>query len=148
MSLSTISVPIATKTFLSLAAALRDKNSGQDPVDAINDAVESLIETLRRNAVVPMLGEQRLLKPEGREGYWWKQLFVPSGTKARMTYRYQSFEAEVSPGGISYEGKLYSPSEWVNQITKTNRNAWNDIEFQFAGSESWLLANDLRRQSR
>jgi hypothetical protein len=146
MSLSIISVPIATKTFLALAAALKDRNSGQDPIDAINDAVESLIETIRRAPLaLPTVG-QISPKPAIRDGYWWKQLFVPSGTKARMSYRYQSFEAEVSSRGISYDEKFFSPSEWVNYITKTNRNAWRDIEFQFAGSEAWALADNLRRQ--
>jgi hypothetical protein len=146
MSLSIISVPIATKTFLALAAALKDRNSGQDPVDAINDAVENLIESIRSAPSAFPNAEQISPKQEVRDGYWWKQLFVPSGTRARMAYRYHSFEADVSSRGISYEGKFFSPSEWVNYITKTNRNAWRDIEFQFAGSEAWALADNLRRR--
>lgn len=62
-----------------------------------------------------------------------------------MIYKGRTHSAEVSSNGIEYEGQAYSPSGFTPRITDTARNAWRDIEVQFPGKSSWILAYRLRK---
>jgi hypothetical protein len=82
-----------------------------------------------------------------QRGYHWKQIFLPSGTKARFIYKGRTYLADVKADGFHYDSQVWSPSAFVNTITKTSRNAWNDIEVRFPDTDTWLLAADLREKS-
>lgn len=172
MSFSQIAIPIPTKLFLSVSARLREQGSDRDPVDAIHHAIELwlmsgsprtesaqlTVTPLKAADMAPSANERvtdnafrddagQPPETEERDGYWWKLVFLPSGTKVRMTYRGRMAQAEIAPGGIVYRGQTITPSEFTHRVTNTNRNAWRDIEVLFPGSQSWLSADDLRKSA-
>lgn len=81
-------------------------------------------------------------------GYLWKNkdadLFLPDGTQLRMPYKQKDYFAKVVGDQIMYEGKAFSPSNLVNEITGTSRNAWRDLWIKFPGDSDWKLADELR----
>jgi hypothetical protein len=149
MSLSQIAIPIPTKLFLAVLTRLRETGSDRDPVDAIHHAIEAWL-----SASAPKHDRSRASEDvrhqdvDERDGYWWKLVFLPSGTKVRMTYRGRMAQAEVSSSGINYQGQPLTPSEFTHRVTNTNRNAWRDIELLFPDSESWVSADDLRKDAQ
>jgi hypothetical protein len=150
MSRSEVAVPVATKLFLELAEFLQSKGSDRDPVDAVSSAIEYWMRSFGQGGDTEPLQQQTALDssiPVTTEGYWWKKVFIPDGSKARMSYKGKVYFAEISPSGFLFEGKVRSPSEFTWSITKTARNAWRDIEFKFPSSEKWILADQLRRQA-
>jgi len=166
MSLSQIAVPIPTKLFLLVAKRLKEQGSDRDPVDAIHHVIEQWLSSgsattdpVRVSDVTshvierPALDSSRRSEPDQfvetaeRDGYWWKLVFLPSGTKVRMTYRGRMAVAEISAGGIVYQGQTITPSEFTHRVTSTNRNAWRDIEVQFPDTHSWVSADDLRKSA-
>jgi hypothetical protein len=79
----------------------------------------------------------------------WKELTLPSGTKARMQYGGRHHFAVVREGKLEDESGRYSPSEWARNVAAgTSRNAWRDIEVKEPGSTIWLPAQFLRDKER
>lgn len=151
MGRSEISVPIPTKLFLEVLDFLHSRNSDRDPVDAIHSAIELWIKGTAEEQVIATEIPRDVIEPptvKKLEGYWWKGIYIPSGSKARMTYKGRTFIGDVTPNGLSLEGKFYSPSEFTWAITNTARNAWRDIEIQFPESPRWVLADDLRKRNQ
>jgi hypothetical protein len=97
--------------------------------------------------------EERLQKYGPRnEGFQWKNLFLPNGTRLRMTYKGTVHEAEVRhrqivhDGETEYEGSPLSPSLLVRKIAgDTNRNAWRDLYILRPGERDWVLADVARK---
>lgn len=89
--------------------------------------------------------ERRFGKRE--QGYQWQMLFLPNGTRLRMTYQGQDHHITVSHQQIRDENRRYSPSEWASAVANnTNRNAWRDIWVCFPGDAEWQLAASLRSE--
>lgn len=83
------------------------------------------------------------------KGYQWQIVFLPNGTRLRMTYKGRDNFAEVRHQRISADGGTMSPSEWASQVAgNTSRNAWRDIWLQFPGKNDWQLADVVRRAER
>ncbi len=82
-------------------------------------------------------------------GYQWQKVFLPNGTKVRMTYRGDASYGEIRHSELFLEDESMSPSEFASRVANnTSRNAWRDIYVKFPGDGSWKIADDLRRQSR
>jgi hypothetical protein len=146
MSISSISIPISTKQFLDVIAHLKLLNSDRDPVEAIHAAIQFWIESSSVNKDFPDGTDSA---PQSTsDGYWWKSVFLPKGTKIRMSYKGKVFLADVSDDGIVFQGTTMSPSGFVFHATGTTRNAWRDIEVQFANSQRWISADSLRLDFR
>lgn len=145
MALSEVSIPVPTKQFLELADFLKRQGSDRDPVEAVHDAIQYWMENASwmQDDLLPEVPKSA--PPDISDGYWWKSLFLPAGTKVRMIYKGRTYLAEVSSSGIQYEGRSYSPSGFTHHITDTARNAWRDIELLFPGKSSWILAYRLRK---
>ena len=80
-------------------------------------------------------------------GYQWNALFLPNGTKIRMTYKGKDSYAEIRHERLHWREETLSPSQFAARIADgTNRNAWRDLYIQFPGDGSWKLADSLRRQ--
>jgi hypothetical protein len=142
VSISTISIPITTKQFLELVAHLNAQNSDRDPVEAIHAAIDAWM-----NITKPRPESEAPINTQfqtSTEGYWWKSVFLPKGSKIKMPYKGKVFLADVSGEGVVYQGATMSPSNFVYQATGTNRNAWHDIEVQFPGTQKWVPADSLR----
>lgn len=88
------------------------------------------------------------------KGYQWKSLFLPNGTKIRMTYGGADHDAEIRHEQIVYEentedpdGKRYSPSSLARTIANgTARNAWRDLYIQRPFDRDWIQADDARKK--
>jgi len=78
------------------------------------------------------------------EGYYWKKVFLPNGTKIKMTYKGKIYYAEVKYKKILHEGREHSPSQLVNYITNSSRNAWRDLYLMFPGRDEWEWAYSVR----
>ena len=85
-------------------------------------------------------------------GYQWQTVFLPNGTKVRMSYRGQESYAEIRHGRLCHDEESMSPSQFARRVAKgasgkgTSRNAWRDLYIKFSGEGSWKLADSLRRQ--
>lgn len=147
MAHSEISVPIPTRLFLELCEFLRSRGSDRDPVDAVSLALDYWMQNAPWKAedLLPDVTPKAGVMPT-HEGYWWKTVFIPAGSKARMIYKGKSFFAQVTSEGFLFEGAAYSPSEFIHHVTQTSRNAWRDIELQFPDKATWVLADDLRKR--
>lgn len=78
-------------------------------------------------------------------GYQWKNLFLPSGTILRFTHKCRNYHATVKGDSIVHEGKVVSPSQFVNTIgTAAGRNAWKRVWLLFPGEANWKLAAKCR----
>ena len=139
MNKSTVNIPIPTESFLGLVDFLREQGSTRDPVKAVDVAIYYWIQ----NAY----SKPEDLMPEiftEERGYFWKNIFLPHGTRIRMKYKGRYYYAQVKHDEILYEDRSISPSEFANTVTNSSRNAWRDLEIRRPGDDEWHLANDLR----
>jgi len=77
-------------------------------------------------------------------GYQWKGLFLPSGTVLRASFKGRSQQAAVQGDAIIFDGRAVSPSEFVNALGGTNRNAWRAVWLLFPDEKIWRLAATCR----
>ncbi|MBO0333495.1 hypothetical protein J0X12_07715 [Sneathiella sp. CAU 1612] len=78
-------------------------------------------------------------------GFQWQKVFLPNGTRIRMTYRGTHYYAEVHHEKLLFNGDSVTPSEFARKVANnTSRNAWRDIYINFPGEGGWKFANDLR----
>ena len=138
-----VCVPIPFHVYLEVANYLREAQSSTTPseffcmaVDYLQDNIESKPEDLGH----------LLEKPT--HGYMWKQLFLPAGTLARMKYKGEWYQAEVIGNDFLYDGELLSPSQFANQVTNSNRNAWRDLFIKRPGDSGWTLADNMRQSEQ
>lgn len=154
MSLSQVAIPVPTKLFLAVIDRLKEQSSDRDPVDAIHYAIEVWLQTGAPRGVLPRLEDLKNEKFDIEQpntltdGYWWKSVFLPKGTKVRMSYRGRLTQTEVTSEGIAYQGQSLSPSEFTHRVTNTNRNAWRDIELLFPDSQHWISADTVRQNAK
>jgi hypothetical protein len=133
---SNICVSIPTELFLDLCTFLKTRNDSRDPVLCIADAIDYWLQNAEEKP--ELLSVQPLL------GYQWKNLFMPSGTELRMSYRGSYKYAKVDGDQIIYQGVSVTPSTLANTIAGSSRNAWRDLWIRLPGEPEWRLANDFR----
>lgn len=133
---SNICVSIPTELFLDLCNFLKNRNDSRDPVLCIADAIDYWLQNAEEKP--ELLSVQPLL------GYQWKNLFMPSGTELRMSYRGSYKYAKVDGDQIIYQGVSVTPSTLANTIAGSSRNAWRDLWIRLPGEPEWRLANDFR----
>lgn len=76
-------------------------------------------------------------------------VYLPNGTKLRMTLHGQKHLAEVRDGAIHVNnGREYTLSGAAMRITKYNVNGWRVWYAQLPGSEEWKSLLALRRAQR
>lgn len=136
---SVVSVPIPTCQFLELTDFLRNKKDQRDPVLVISDAIDYWL--LNADFKPELLVEEK-----SGNGYQWKKLFLPHGTKLRMQYKEVYFYAKIEGDEVIYEGKPVSPATMVNAISGTSRSAWRDLWFKRPEDKEWLPAKDWSKQ--
>lgn len=78
------------------------------------------------------------------EGYQWKQLFLPNGTKIFMTFKQKKHQAIVKHGAFIFDGITGSPSEFANKVAGHRRNAWRDLYIKRPKDVELVLADRLR----
>lgn len=78
-------------------------------------------------------------------GYQWKSLFLPEGTLLRVQHGDQYAVAAVSGDHIVYQGRRYSPRQFVMHVTGHVRNAWQALWIRSPDDARWHLADTRRR---
>jgi hypothetical protein len=78
-------------------------------------------------------------------GYQWKSLFLPEGCLLRIAHRGQYAVAIVRGDDIIFQGRPYSPRQFVMHVTGQVRNAWLALWIRSPGDARWHLADTRRR---
>ena len=78
------------------------------------------------------------------KGYQWKKLFLPEGTKLRTVREGLHHIAQVVDSKVIFEGRPCSPSQFVNEVHGTCRNAWKTVWLLRPDESEWTLANEYR----
>lgn len=78
--------------------------------------------------------------PSMLDGYQWKELFLPAGTRLRTTYKGQRHYAEVVGDRIVSAGLDVTPSSFANAPSTTPRSAWRTIWLLFPDERTWRPA--------
>ncbi len=78
-------------------------------------------------------------------GYQWKSLFLPEGTLLRVQYGDQYAVAAISGDHLVYQGRRYSPRQFVMHVTGQVRNAWQALWIRSPDDARWHLADTRRR---
>jgi len=80
-----ISVPMRSSLFIELVDFLRNNSSETDPVEAIEIAVTYWLENAAwKPELIHGLSVPTQKIPPQRQGYYWKDLFLPHGSIIRM----------------------------------------------------------------
>lgn len=132
-------VQLPPQTYLALAAYLDESGSGADAGEVAATAIDQWLTQARIRAESARSGAAR--------GYQWKSLFLPAGTRLRMSFAGKSYYAHVDGDEIIFGGESLSPAQIANRIAGGTRNAWRDLWIQFPGERSWKPAGLRRRQA-
>ncbi|MHA4867963.1 hypothetical protein ACXZ1M_09690 [Duganella sp. PWIR1] len=123
-------VEVHPRVYTELCDALWKQRDLRAPGDIATIAIK---EWLARNTGRPV-----------ERGYQWKQLFLPHGTRLRITHARVCHYAQVEGDLLIAEGKIVTPRSWANQVCGGVRNAWRDIWIKRHYTELWMRASDWR----
>lgn len=139
---STVAIPVPTRQFLELAEFLKQEGDLRDPVEVVSQAIDYFIDKASWK-------QDDLLVTAQDRGYQWKNLFLPSGTQLRLSYKGTYHYAVVEGDQLIHNGLATSPSVLANSVTGSNRNAWKTLWIKRPDDKDWALADGLRQsQSR
>jgi len=82
--------------------------------------------------------------PLDLKGFYWKTVFLPDGTKLRISSSRGKHYADVVCGELIYEGEVVSPNQFVTASLRNVGNAWKVIYVQLPGDTDWTPALRLR----
>ncbi|WP_051294048.1 hypothetical protein [Pseudoduganella violaceinigra] len=131
-----IGISIPFQVFLDLSAYLDGRRSTEEFAEVAGRAISEWIAL--QHATPTHDGGSSF------GGYQWKTLFLPSGTRLRLTIRKATHHASVEGDCIVYEGAAVTPAQLVNQVAGGTRNAWKHIWLQLPGDTRWQRAESLR----
>jgi hypothetical protein len=135
-------VPLASSHGMRrLAAFLRETGSTLSPAEAANEAIDEWI--ARRRGHLPDID----LDHESTQGYRWKELFLPAGTKLRMHRDGSAFDAQVQGNELMYQGRPVSPHQMAVSVAGKGYNAWRTIWVLLPGLTRWQPAWRLRHNA-
>lgn len=141
MTHSSVSIPIPTSLFLDVAEKLRSQGRDPDPVGHVMSLIEGWL--LQHHSEAPLVTTSNPSVSQN-DGYWWKSVYIPNGSLARMTYKGRNYQAVVTQRGFEFEGRALTASEFTFAVTNTARNAWRDIELKFPDATTWVPADSYR----
>lgn len=85
-----------------------------------------------------------LVRQRGPQGYLWKTVLLPDGSRLRISSRERAFYATVVGDELVFEGQSMSPNQFATASLGTVRNAWQAIYVQLPGERDWKRATRLR----
>jgi hypothetical protein len=136
---------LAADTYSALVSYLQECGSDAEPEEAAAVAIEEWIAHERRRALGSVGARAN---PDPGRGYQWKDLFLPSGSRLRMSCQSTYYYAEVRGDDIMFEGRSVSPAQMANTVGGNTRNAWRDISILLPGETRWKRASLRRRQAQ
>ncbi len=130
---SNVCIAISSKTLRALLEYQEEQECAFDPA------------SLAELAICDWLERQReLAKPKGQRGYFWKKLFLPDGTRLRVSNHRMTRYAAIVGDNLVYESMTTSPNRFVQSTLGPARNAWNVVYVQMPGEHEWKMAFRLR----
>jgi len=83
-------------------------------------------------------------RPVNPMGYFWKSVFLPDGTRLRISSSFGKHYADVVCGELIYDSQPVSPNQFVTASLGNVGNAWKVIFVQLPGDSDWTPAIRLR----
>ncbi|WP_028102699.1 hypothetical protein [Pseudoduganella violaceinigra] len=127
-------IAISESTLRALLA-YREEQGGQ--LDAAGIADLAIRDWLQRQA--------DLAKPSGQHGYLWKKVFLPDGTRLRISSHSATRYAAIVGDDLVHHGMLMSPNQFAQMTLGSTRSAWQAIQIQMPGTREWTPATRLRQ---
>lgn len=133
-------IDVSFNTWKWLTALLRDENDSYDAVVARLLKSEEANETPASTSPPPH-------QTRGKNGAYFKDIFLPDGTELRATYKGKTYFAKISGSewtdGTTGERRS-SPSQAAYFITNTHVNGWLFWLVKRPGEDGWNSLNALR----
>ncbi|HEY0587471.1 MAG TPA: hypothetical protein VGD52_15145 [Pseudoduganella sp.] len=130
-----LSIAISAHTLRALLEFQSDFDKEADPADLADLAIRDWLHQQRE-----------LAKPAGQRGYFWKKLFLPDGTRLRVSNHMITRYAAVVGDDLVFETLLTSPNRFAQMTLGSARNAWEVVYIQMPGQREWKLALRLRQE--
>lgn len=131
-----INIPVPFQTFNDLSDFCDGRRGTEEFVDIAGRAISEWIAMQKKAATEDCESLQG--------GYQWKSIFLPSGTKIRVTMRGKVYRATVEGDHIRHNGEEVSPAQLVNRLAGCTRNAWKHLWLLLPGESRWQLAETMR----
>jgi hypothetical protein len=140
---SHVHISVPTSRYLELIEAMESAGEIRRPEQVIDLAIHRWILS-SADELSPLV--TKATDEAEVQGYFWKRVFLPSGTRLRMRYRGEYHHAVVEGDRFIWRAKESSPAQFANGVTRTMRNAWRDLELLRPGDQTWVPAADIRKQ--
>jgi len=128
-----VCIAISSKTLRALLDYQEEQETEFDPA------------SLAEFAICDWLAQQReRAKPQGQRGYFWKKLFLPDGTRLRISNHRMTRYAAIVGDDLVHDCMTMSPNRFVQSTLGSARNAWNVVYVQMPGTREWKMAFRLR----
>ncbi len=134
----TASPPLPSQAMRRLAEFLQETGSRLAPNDVAIEAIDDWIARKR--------GQLPDVLIASANGYRWKSLFLPEGTRLRMDWAGASHDAVVKGSELVYEGKALSPHQMTLAVAGKGYNAWRALWVLLPGAKRWKPARRLREE--
>jgi len=128
-----VSVEVDLQTLRALLDYQAERESNRSLADLVKIAI---LEWLQRQCV-----SNRPVEPKG---YFWKTVFLPDGTRLRISGSFGTHYADVVCGELIYDSQPVSPNQFVTASLGNVGNAWKVICVQLPGDSDWTPAIRLR----
>lgn len=136
----TFPVPVSFDSYDALASYMEEVRCTLDISSVISMAINDWIAASRKRSAEPPARKV--------EGYLWKELFLPAGTRLRTKAMGQVTWALVQGSAVMCEGRRVSPNEFANGLGCARRSAWKSIWIKLPYEEQWVLASELRKRPK
>jgi len=128
-----VCIAISSKTLRAMLDYQEEQECEFDPASLAEFAIHDWIERQRE-----------LARPQGQRGYFWKKLFLPDGTRLRVSNHSITRYAAIVGDDLVYESMTMSPNQFAQATLGSARNAWNVVYVQMPGQREWKMAFRLR----
>lgn len=128
-----LSIAISASTLRALLEFQSEQESEVDPAGLADLAIRDWLQRQRE-----------LAKPAGQRGYFWKLLFLPEGTRLRISSHVATRYAAIVGDDFVHDGMAMSPNQFAQMTLGSTRSAWHAIRVQLPGEREWKLALRLR----
>lgn len=129
---------VPTPILRELLDFLHQRGNEIDPSDAVAQALRAWLDNQRRNELMDA--------DQAPDGYMWKNVFLPNGTRINFAGRTEFGGAFVVNGQFVYRGTPMSPNKFAALAGENTRNAWRDLVVRIPGEVRPKRASVLRRE--
>lgn len=140
-----------------LAAFLKETDSRRLPAEVAHEAITDWIARQRGrmpNVVIAPDDEPlaqdgaaaRAAHPPVPNGYRWKTIFLPHGTRLRMHTAAGAQDGVIQNGELVFNGRRMSPRQMTIAAAGDGYNAWRSLWLLLPDSSRWKNALQLRRE--